>query len=145
MVDDDPLICNLNAQVLIHSGYKVDTAGDGSAGWKALHAVSHSPDNYDLLITDHVMPGLTGLALIEKARAAHMPLPVIMTTGALPTEDLFIRYPALQPAIALIKPYSVEQLLGTVRKFLCATDDACDQSAPPSSRQCRPPAVDLQL
>jgi DNA-binding response OmpR family regulator len=122
VVEDEPDIRHLNAQVLTNSGFEVDTAEDGRAGWKA---VSHAPDSYALLITDHNMPGLTGLALVKKLRDARMTLPVIMATGALPGGDLFVRYPWLQPAVALLKPYTVEQLLGTVRKFLRATDDAC--------------------
>jgi len=38
MVEDDLLIRHINAQVLIRSGYQVDGAGDGVAGWEALHA-----------------------------------------------------------------------------------------------------------
>jgi DNA-binding response OmpR family regulator len=118
VVEDEPDIRQLNAEVLIRSGYHVDTAEDGMAGWKALHAVSHARDSYALLITDHDMPGLTGLALIKKLRDTQMALPVIMATGTLPTEDLFTRYPWLQPAAALVKPYSIEQLLGTVKAAL---------------------------
>src|ERR1017187_5344654 len=59
VVDDEPDIRRLNAEVLKSSGYEVDTAEDGKAGWQALQAVSHAPDSYDLLITDHNMPGLS--------------------------------------------------------------------------------------
>lgn len=111
-------------------GYAVDTAEDGKAGWEALHAVRHAPECYDLLITDHDMPGMTGLAMIKKLRAARMALPVIMATGTLPTEDLFIRYPWLQPAAALNKPYSVEQLLGTVETALRMADGSRAEITP---------------
>jgi CheY-like chemotaxis protein len=83
VVEDEPDLRLLNAEVLKTSGYKVDTAEDGKAGWKVLHAVRHAPESYDLLITDHEMPGLTGLALVQKVRAASMTLPVIMATGRL--------------------------------------------------------------
>jgi DNA-binding response OmpR family regulator len=133
VVEGEPDIRRLNAEVLQNFGYAVDTAEDGKAGWEALHAVRHAPECYDLLITDHDMPGLTGLALIKKLRAARMALPVIMATGTLPTEDLFIRYPWLSPAAALVKPYSIEQLLGTVELVLHATDGArLDISPPPN-------------
>jgi DNA-binding response OmpR family regulator len=118
VVDDEPDLCRLNAEVLESSGYQVDTAADGNASWEALHATRHSPESYSLLITDHDMPGLTGLALVKKLRAARMGLPVIMATGTLPTENLFIRYPWLPPAATLVKPYSIEQLLGTVEAVL---------------------------
>jgi len=142
VVEDEPDIRRLNAEVLECSGYKVDTAEDGIAGWKALHAVSRAPDSYDLLITDHEMPGLTGLALVKKVRAARMALPVIMATGALPVRDLFTRYPWIQPAAALVKPYSIEQLLRTVETVLRTVTGSRKQIAPPPNW----PSVDgLQL
>jgi len=119
VVDHDPCVSNLNAEVLIRHGYVVNTAGDGKAGWEALQI-----SNYNLLITEHDMPGLTGLALVKKLRATRMALPVIMATRTLPTEDLFSRYPWLQPAAALPKPYTIEELLGTVTEVLRATDSA---------------------
>ncbi len=56
LVDDDISLLELNAGVLIGSGYNVDTAADGADAWKALHDL-----NYDLLITDNKMPRVTGL------------------------------------------------------------------------------------
>ena len=131
VVDDDGDLRRLNAEVLIRFGYHVDTAEDGLAGWKALHAARHAPESYALLITDHDMPGLSGLALVKKARAARLALPVIMATGTLATEDLFIRYPWLKPAAALPKPYSMDQLLGTVEAVL-RTADGARAEIPPS-------------
>ena len=113
VVDDEPDIRQINAVVLRRAGYQVDTAEDGQAGWQA---VRHAPESYAILITAHDMPGLTGLALVKKLRDASMTLPAIMATAALPELDLLDRYPWLQPAVALLKPYSVGQLLGTVEK-----------------------------
>jgi DNA-binding response OmpR family regulator len=77
------------------------------------------------------MPGLSGLALVKKARAARIALPVIMATGTLATEELFIRYSWLKPAAALPKPYSMDQLLGTVEAVL-RTADGARAEIPPS-------------
>ena len=131
VVDDEPDVRRLNAEVLESYGYEVHTVEDGLAGWKVLHATRHAPESYDLLITDHDMPGLSGLALVKKLRAARMALPVIMATGTLPMEELMTRYPWLQPAATLVKPYSIEQLLGTVKAVLRTTDVAREQIAPP--------------
>jgi DNA-binding response OmpR family regulator len=131
VVEDEPDMRRLSAEVLQNSGYEVDTAADGKAGWEALHATRHSPESYALLITDHDMPGLSGLALIKKVRAARMALPVIIATGTLPTEDLMNRYPWLQPVATLVKPYSVQQLLGTVEAVLRTTDGVPAQILPP--------------
>jgi DNA-binding response OmpR family regulator len=142
VVEDEPDIRRLSAEVLENAGYEVDTAEDGKAGWEALHAVSHAPESYALLITDHDMPGLSGLDLVKKLRAAHMALPVIVATGTLPTEDLINRYPWLEPAAALDKPYSIEQLLETVKALLRPTDVARLEGSPPPNS---PSAGDSQI
>jgi DNA-binding response OmpR family regulator len=115
VVDDEPFIREINAKVLAHSGYQVDAAADGDAAWQALNAAS-----YDLLITDHNMPKVTGLELLKKVRAARMALPVIMATATLPMEE-FTRNTWLRPATILPKPYTAEELVGTVKELLRAT------------------------
>jgi DNA-binding response OmpR family regulator len=139
VVDDDGDIRRLNAGVLRCSGYQVNDAEDGAAGWEALYA-----NGYDLLITDHDMPKLTGLDLLKKLRAAHMELPVIMATGTLPPGEL-AQSPWLQPATTLLKPYSVEELLTTVREVLCAHHSAYGQFATLPERQSQPLANRLRL
>ena len=125
MVEDDADIRRLNVEALNSSGYAVDAAEDGAAAWEAVQA-----SRYDLLITDNNMPNLTGIGLLKKLRAADMRLPVIMATGTLPTEALFTRYPWLHPAVALVKPYSTDQLLGTVEKVLRTTARPDGEIAP---------------
>jgi DNA-binding response OmpR family regulator len=122
VVEDEPNIRALNTGVLINSGYDVDAAEDGAAAWEAL-----GTDSYDLMITDNKMPRLTGVELLKKLYANRMALPVIMATGELPTEE-FTRYPWLQPAAMLLKPYTIEELLGTVKKVLREADGADDGS-----------------
>ncbi len=112
VVEDDVFFRRLNAKVLAQSGYEVDTAEDGEAAWWALNTSS-----YDLLITDNRMPKVSGVDLLKKLRAARMDLPVIMATGTLPKEE-FARYPWLQPAATLLKPYTSEEMLRTVKKVL---------------------------
>jgi DNA-binding response OmpR family regulator len=118
VVEDDADIRQLNADVLVCSGYQVDAAEDGAAGWEALHA-----KKFDLLITDHDMPRLSGVELVKKVRSVRMTLPVILATGALPEEELE-RHPWLQLAATLLKPFSPDQLLETVKRVLRAPDGA---------------------
>lgn len=116
VVEDDVDIRQLNAHVLVRSGYQVEAAEDGVAGWEALQT-----NNFDLLITDHDMPRLSGLELVKKARAAHMALPVILASGSLHTEELE-RHPWLELAATLLKPFSPQELLTTVKEVLRAAD-----------------------
>ena len=139
VVDDDKDIRQLSTEVLIHSGYEVDAATDGAAAWEALQIKA-----FNLLITDHNMPKLTGVELVRKLRSARMALPVIMATGRLPTEEL-ARNPSLQLAAMLPKPFSIEELLGTVTKVLRATVSARGQLEPPPDWRSQPSADGLRL
>jgi len=134
VVDDDESIRQLSTEVLIDFGYHVDSAEDGAAAWQTLNA-----DGYDLVITDQNMPRVTGIELLGKLQAARMDLPVILTTGSLPLPD-FTQSHWLQPAATLLKPFTVEQLLGMVKAVLHAADDADgEQISLPSDLQ-RPPS-----
>jgi DNA-binding response OmpR family regulator len=118
LVDDDLYTRELNAGVLIQSGYKVDTANDGADAWKALN-----DESYDLLITDNKMPRVTGLELIKKLRAEDMALPVILASGTVP-EDELNRHPWLQLDATLPKPFTIAELLEAVKKVLGSFDSA---------------------
>jgi DNA-binding response OmpR family regulator len=115
VVDDDPLIRRLNSEVLIYSGYQVDTADDGATAWDAL-LVNH----YDLLITDNDMPKMTGVDLLRHVYAARMIMPAIMATGTLPAGE-FAKFPWLHPAVVMLKPYTFDELLEMVEEVLCTT------------------------
>jgi DNA-binding response OmpR family regulator len=97
VVDDDHSLRGLSAAILTHQGYQVDAAQDGVDAWSSLQ--NHP---YDLVITDHNMPKVTGVDLVKKLRAARMTLPVILMSGALPAEELN-RNPTLQLASTILK------------------------------------------
>jgi len=125
VVDDDEDIRRFNAEALTGSGYHVDAAVDGAKGWEALNA-----DRYDLLITDNSMPNLTGVELIKKLNDARIPVRVILASGVPPAEESELRLAATLP-----KPFSLEELLGTVKKVLGEVDG--DESRKPQPS--RPP------
>jgi len=139
VVDDDSEVRQLSAEVLVRSGYHVDAVEDGAVAWDALRH-----NSYDLLVTDHNMPKLTGVELVKKLRAAHSALPVILVTGAMPTDELE-RHSWLKIDATLLKPFAVAELLGTVTKVLSATVNASEQIASPPSRHGWPSTTDLQL
>ena len=120
VVEDDRDLRKLNAIVLLRSGYQVDAAEDGEAGWAALHA-----NHYDLLVTDNDMPRLSGLGLVKKLRSAHMALPVILAAATLPPEEpLWDRDPSLDLTATLLKPFPAARLVETVQEVLHASADA---------------------
>jgi DNA-binding response OmpR family regulator len=118
VVEDDLAIRQLSAEALTSSGYQVETAEDGAAGWEALQG-----SNYDLLITDNNMPNVSGVELVKMLRSAGMTLPVVMASGTPPVEALH-GDPSLQLAATLPKPFTMDELLTTVEKVLRATEEA---------------------
>jgi len=139
VVDHDPYICHLSADVLIRHGYEVNAAEDGAAGWEELQV-----NSYSLLITEHELPRITGVRLIRKLRTARMALPVVLVAGRLPAREL-ARSPSLRLAATLSKPLAVDVLLATVKSVLRATDSPPERLMPPSGSQNQPSADGRQL
>jgi DNA-binding response OmpR family regulator len=115
LVDGEPLLRQINTEVLIKSGYHVDATEDGEVAWLVLNT-----DRYDLVITDNDLPNVSGVDLLKKLHAARMTLPVIMVAGIFP-QDEFTRSPWLRPVAALPKDCTPEEFLGTVQAVLRAT------------------------
>jgi DNA-binding response OmpR family regulator len=112
VVDDGHDSRKLQIDLLTSSGYHVEAANDGAAGWEALR--SH---NYDLVITDNHMPRMTGLDMIERLHLSRMTIPVIMVTGRPPTEEVALK-PWLKPKAMLEKPFVNRELLEMVSNIL---------------------------
>lgn len=86
IVDDEATIINLARRMLKKLGYKVTAFTDSQ---QALDAVLARPDEFDLLLSDYMMPGLSGLALARQITEAGIELPVIIFSGySLPKESM---------------------------------------------------------
>lgn len=112
IVDEDHDLRLLYGEALTGAGYRLDFAVDGAAAWATLQA-----RHYDLLITEHALPKLTGVELIRKLRAAHMALPVVLAASRCPEAEL-ARHPYLQLAAVILKPFTIDLLLATVTEAL---------------------------
>ena len=77
-VDDEHALTNMIKRTLEPLGYRVTTFNDSTA---ALTAFQQHPQDYDLLLTDHGMPGLTGRDLIKGIRLVRLDIPIILLTG----------------------------------------------------------------
>lgn len=102
--------------VLTRSGHVVACVNDGHEAWVALTA---RPDGYDVLITDHDMPRLNGLALVTQLRANGFGGHIVVVSGSIDAV-LAAKYRALEVDAMLAKPFSVGELIDTVR--MCRTD-----------------------
>ena len=78
LVEDDASVRRLLAILLESAGYRVTSAADGA---EALEIVSASPRRFDLLLSDYVMPGLSGLELSNALRERWPDLHVVLMTG----------------------------------------------------------------
>ena len=139
VVDDDADIRQSWTEVLIYSGYYVDAAEDGAVAWDTLQLKS-----YDLLVTDYNMPKVSGVELVKKLRSASMALPVILASGTIPMDELN-RHPWLQLAAPLLKPFTGDELVDTVKKVLHPTDGAREQLDPLPIWRSQPSADGLWL
>jgi CheY-like chemotaxis protein len=76
VADDQPEMCSIIASYLMNDAHIVHTAGDGKPALEALAA-----EPFDLLITDHVMPGMSGKQLAAAAKDRWPELRVILLTS----------------------------------------------------------------
>ena len=102
----------LNAEVLIDAGYKVDMADDGASAWRALQL-----ENYDLVFADNGLTSFDGVDLGRRIHSAGITTPVIVALNILPTWESS-RYPWLLKASKLFKPYTPAALLRSVDEVL---------------------------
>ncbi|MET3841400.1 PAS domain-containing hybrid sensor histidine kinase/response regulator [Bradyrhizobium sp. OAE829] len=100
-VDDDPLIAMSTMEMLEDLGHHVIGANSG------LHALDilRSEQPIDLMMTDHVMPGMTGIELAAATRQVRPSLPILLATGYAELPD-----GAQLDLPRLAKPYHQDQL-----------------------------------
>jgi CheY-like chemotaxis protein len=108
-VDDDPLIAMSTVEMLEDLGHRVIGV---SSGQHALD-ILRSEQPVDLMVTDHMMPGMTGLELAAASREVRPSLPVLLATGyaELP-EGTQLDLPRLA------KPYHQDQLRDQLDQLL---------------------------
>ena len=78
LIDDEPAILNAGRQILDRLGYQVSTFAHVQ---DALQAFRSDPQDCDLIITDQVMPRMTGLQLASEMRQVRPGLPIILISG----------------------------------------------------------------
>ena len=113
-VDDDVAVLELLDTALRTAGYRVLTA-DG--GRKAILVYENASEPVHLLLTDVIMPDLTGPVVAERLRALQPDLQVLFISG-FHDADLVQRFVTRKGFTLLPKPFSVEGLLRGVQESL---------------------------
>ena len=109
VVDDDELVRMTMTSLLEDAGHRVIEASNGNDALQILQR----ENGIDLVITDHAMPGMTGVQLTEAIQAAWPKLPVILATGYVElgeSEHIHIQ--------RLTKPYGRVELLKAIRQAM---------------------------
>jgi len=114
LVEDRPELLKLSARVLRQAGYDVISAESGET---ALAIIRSSDTPFDVLVTDVVLPHMSGGELAEEATEAMPDLQVLYVSGY--AEDHIVRHGvSTSQAAFLAKPFSPKTLLATVQKLL---------------------------
>jgi DNA-binding response OmpR family regulator len=111
LVEDEPDLGKAIDRTLKQEKYIVDWAQDGREAWEYLDSQWMQ---YTLAIFDWLLPGLSGLELLQRLRAKNSPLPVLMLTAKDRMEDKVAGLDAGADDY-LVKPFGMAELLARLR------------------------------
>jgi two-component system cell cycle sensor histidine kinase/response regulator CckA len=114
LAEDETVVRHLVAEILENSGYTVLQAGDGPS---ALELLRRHSGKLDLLVTDVVMPGMSGPEVAQAVTSMRPGTQVLYTSGY--TDSAIGHHGVLEPGIAFLqKPFSADDLTRKVRALL---------------------------
>ncbi|MBM4288199.1 MAG: PAS domain S-box protein, partial [Deltaproteobacteria bacterium] len=114
LVEDNDSLRPLIGRALEKYGYQVLEARDG---YEALSQVKQHPGNISLMVTDVVMPGISGSRLAESLKTLQPDMKVIYMSGY--TEDVILRHGVQEKSINFIqKPFNIAHLLIKMREVI---------------------------
>ena len=113
VVDDEEPIRDVVSSMLSQAGYKIRQAASGLEALELLDC----GENFELVLTDMMMPELDGIGLLEKIKERFPEVPVVMVTAV---HDISVALAAIRNGAYdyLLKPFEREQLLVTIRRAL---------------------------
>jgi PAS domain S-box-containing protein len=114
VVDDEEILVDVISEMLTSMGYQV-TASNGSN--EALVKFTAAPADFDLVLTDMTMPGLTGVQLSKRLRKIRPEIPIVLCTGY--SHHLINRCPEELGLKAIVmKPIQTGELARIIRMIL---------------------------
>ncbi len=116
VVDDDPAVAEIMAEVLTAKGYRPDVFGHPA---EALEALEADPGGFDAVVTDQAMPGMDGMELLERVRAVRPGIPAVVCTG-FEREETRRAAERLGDVQVMLKPFTAGELARTLAAALNA-------------------------
>ena len=118
LVDDEAPLLAATAEVLARLGYEPVSFSDSHA---ALAAFEATPERFDVVVTDEVMPGLTGTGLANVVRRHRPELPIVLLSGY---SGPILTQQALAAGVSelLVKPLQSREIATTLTRVLNRTD-----------------------
>jgi CheY-like chemotaxis protein len=113
-VDDDEAIVILARRALGRLGYRVTALSDPRAATAEFRA---HPDDFDAVITDISMPGMSGFEVVEEVLGIRPGMPVVVTSGYIRHEDEE-EAARLGVRAVIAKPDTVDELAGALDRIL---------------------------
>jgi CheY-like chemotaxis protein len=111
-VDDEEALVFLMTRMLTRSGYRVTGFIDPA---EALQTLRQAPQDFDVVVTDVAMPGMSGFHLARAMLELRPDLPIVMTSGYVrPTDREAARNLGVRDLI--LKPDTVEELTVALEK-----------------------------
>lgn len=114
LVEDEESVRTVVARLLKRLGYRVSTAADAEETFQLLD----DGNEFDLVLTDIIMPGLSGTSMAEILRERHPDLPFLFMSGYTSRESGV--NPQHPPEPYLAKPFTIQELAEKVREVLKA-------------------------
>lgn len=112
VVEDEPMVRAVAERALVRQGYSVETACDGE---EALGFFAEGKQ-YDLVVSDVVMPNMDGPAMARELRKQHKDMRILFMSGY--AEEQLRQSINLDKVAFLPKPFSVQQIAEAVREAL---------------------------
>jgi DNA-binding response OmpR family regulator len=111
IIDDEPNLRLVFRTTLESAGYQVAEAADGVTGLSQLRRFAA-----DLVLLDLLMPGMSGMDVLERIRDARNPVPVVIVTahGSIPDAVAAIKLGAIDFLSKPIKPEALRRVVGDV-------------------------------
>jgi len=116
LVEDEDTVRAVAERALMRQGYEVTTASDGEDGLEALGRAIAAGEEFDLVLSDVVMPSMDGPAMAREIRTLRPELPVLFMSGY--AEEQLRREIDIPNMYFLAKPFSVAQICTAVEDVL---------------------------